>query len=173
MMSLTRSLAAIFTRDLATLRMEIEAYSNERDLWRVVPGIANPGGTLALHLAGNLRHFLGAVLGATGYRRDRAAEFAAREVPREELLRHIDEAIAAVTRTLGEDGLSDADMDKEYPEPVAGMRLTTGDFLVHLVDHTGYHLGQIDYHRRILTGGAPLGGAVSPTRLWSAEKPAG
>ena len=173
MMSLTRSLAAIFARDLATLRMEVEAYPNERDLWRVVPGIANSGGTLALHLAGNLRHFIGTVLGATGYRRDREAEFASREVSRAELVQHIDDAIAVILRTLGEGGVSDADMDKEYPDLVAGVRLTTGDFLVHLVAHTAYHLGQVDYHRRMVTGGAPLGGAVSPTRLWSAEKPAG
>jgi hypothetical protein len=171
MMSLSHSLAAIFARDLATLRMEIEAYPAEPDLWRLVSGIANSGGTLALHLAGNLQHFVGAVLGGSGYRRNREAEFGDRGVPREQILQEIDAAIAAVTRTL--EGLDPARLDTEFPELVAGVRLNTADFLVHLAVHLGYHLGQVDYHRRIATGGKPLGGAVSPTRLWSAAAPPG
>ena len=168
MMSLTASLAAIFARELGTLRLEVEAYSADADLWRVVPGIANSGGTLALHLAGNLQHFIGAILGGSGYHRNREAEFEARNVPREQVLQGIDQAIAAVRRTLA--GLSDAELDHEYPEPVAGVRLNTGDFLIHLASHLAYHLGQVDYHRRIVTAGGPLGASVSPTRLWSAEK---
>jgi hypothetical protein len=105
---ITSAIAAILARDQRALRREIEAYADERDLWRVVPGITNCGGTLALHLAGNLQHFVGAVLGGTGYARDRAAEFARRDVPQSELLRGIDEAIATVERilpALGDDAL--------------------------------------------------------------------
>ena len=168
MMSLAASLGAIFARELATLRMEVEAYPQEADLWRLVPGISNPGGTLALHLAGNLHHFIEAVLGGSGYRRDREYEFQARDVPRADLLRRIDETMAAVRKTL--EGLSEAQLGQEYPLEVAGVRLMTGDFLMHLASHFSYHLGQMDYHRRITTGGSPLGGAVSPTRLWSAKQ---
>ena len=171
MMSLPESLAAIYARELATLRMEVEAYPSDRDLWRLVPGIANPGGTLALHLAGNLQHFIGAILGGTGYRRDRTAESADRDLPRDVVLQRIDQAAAVVPRTLGR--LTPADLEGEYPEPVAGVRVNTADFLIHLSAHLSYHLGQLDYHRRIVTGGAALGGAVSPTRLWSAIRPAG
>lgn len=170
MMSLTASLSAILARDLETLRMEVEAYRAEADLWRTEPGIANSGGTLALHLAGNLQHFIGAVLGGSGYQRNRDAEFQDRNVPRGQVLQRIDRAIVAVKQVLG--GLSDVALDAPFPDLVAGMRVNTGDFLVHLVSHTGYHLGQVDYHRRMVTGGSPLGGAVSPTRLWSAERPA-
>lgn len=171
MIALSQSLAAIFARDLASLRMEIEAYPADGDLWRLAPGIANPGGTLALHLAGNLQHFIGAILGGTGYRRNRDAEFGDRDVPREQIVREIDAAIAAVTRTL--EALGPAALEAEYPEPVAGVRVNTADFLVHLAVHLGYHLGQVDYHRRMVTGGKPLGGAVSPTRLGSAVRDAG
>lgn len=169
MMSLADSLAAIFARELATLHMEVEAYPTDQDLWRTAPGIANPGGTLALHLAGNLQHFIGAILGGSGYRRNRDAEFGDKSVPRQVILERIEEASRVVPQTVA--GLGSGELDAEYPEPVAGVRLNTGDFLVHLAAHLSYHLGQLDYHRRIVTGGAPLGGAVSPTRLWSAVKP--
>lgn len=160
------SLAAIFVRELNTLRMEIEAYPSDADLWRVVPGISNSGGTLALHLAGNLLHFFGAVLGKSGYRRDRDAEFASRDVSRAELIRQVEAASAVVQGTLQQ--LDPADLERTYPEPVAKVRVKTGDFLTHLASHLAYHLGQVNYHRRILTGGAPLSGALSPTRLASA-----
>jgi hypothetical protein len=166
MMSLADSLAAIFARELATLRMEVEAYPSDSDLWRTVPGITNPGGNLALHCAGNLQHFIGAILGGSGYRRNRDAEFGDKSVPRAVILEHIDEASRVVPKTIA--GLGAEVLEAEYPEPVAGVRLNTADFLMHLAAHLNYHLGQLDYHRRIVTGGGPLGGTVSPTRLWSA-----
>src|SRR3989442_9068567 len=97
----TTCIAAILRRDLGALRREIEAYADDRDLWRVAPGISNCAGTLALHLAGNIQFFIGAVLGGTGYVRDRDAEFARRDIPRAELLREIDAALAAVERGMG------------------------------------------------------------------------
>lgn len=168
MMSYPDSLAAVYARELATLRMEVEAYPSDADLWKLVPGIANSGGTLALHLAGNLQHFIGAVLAGNGYRRNRDAEFGDRDVPRAVILQHIDAAIGIVPKTIA--GLGPDVLDAEYPDPVAGVRLNTADFLLHLLSHLSYHLGQLDYHRRIVSGGAPLGGVVSPARLWSAVK---
>lgn len=149
---LTHWLGGILARDLRALRREIEAYPEERDIWRVAPGISNSGGNLALHLAGNLRHFIGAVLGSTGYRRDRDAEFNRRDVPRAELLREIDAALAEVERGLAR--LSEADLARPYPQRLGSSTVTTGDFLLHLTAHLTYHLGQVDYHRRILTGQA-------------------
>jgi len=168
-MSFPDSLAAIYARELTTLRLEVEAYPSEADLWKLVPGIANCGGSLALHLAGNLLHFIGANLGGTGYRRNRDAEFGDRDVPRAVMLQHIDDAIRVVPKTVA--GLGPEVLDADYPDLVAGVRLNTADFLLHLACHLDYHLGQLDYHRRIVTGGAPLGGVVAPTRLWSAVKP--
>lgn len=167
MTTLTDTLAAIFTRELTTLRLEIEAYPSEADLWRTAPGISNSGGTLALHLTGNLQHFIGGVLGQSGYVRNRDAEFGSRNVRREELLRQVDATIAAVGAALR--GLDPARLQESYPFPVANVRLATGDFLTHLACHLGYHLGQLDYHRRLTTGGEPLSGALSPTRLASAR----
>lgn len=166
MTSLSDSLEAILVRELTTLRMEIEAYPSDAALWQVAPGIANSGGTLALHLAGNLQHFIGTVLGRSGYLCNRDAEFASRGVSRVELVGQINATIGVVERTLR--GLSAQRLQDLYPEPVAKMRVNTGDFLTHLASHLSYHLGQLDYHRRITTGGGPLSGALSPTRLRSA-----
>jgi len=159
-------IGGIIRRELVSLRKEVEAYPSDADLWRPVPGISNSGGTLALHLAGNLRHFIGGVLGGSGYRRDRDAEFATRDLSRADLVREIDDAIAAIDATFT--GLTDAVLPDDYPEKVANVRLKTGDFLMHLGSHLAYHLGQIDYHRRMATGSNVTVGTVSPTRLASA-----
>ncbi|MDM7922287.1 MAG: DinB family protein [Pyrinomonadaceae bacterium] len=142
-------LAELYERDLGTLKAEIEKYENEADLWRVAGDIANSGGNLCLHIAGNLQHFFGAVLGGTGYVRDRDAEFARKEVPREELLREVDAALASVLATL--EKLTDADLTKNYPIEVFGRPMTTEYFIVHLATHLTYHLGQINYHRRLIS----------------------
>jgi uncharacterized damage-inducible protein DinB len=126
---------------------------------------------LALHLAGNLQHYIGARLGGTSYVRDRDAEFARRNVPRAEIVRELDRAAAAVDTTLAK--LNENTLTQTYPDQVAGMTFTTGEWLMHLAIHLGYHLGQIDYHRRIVTGDATTVDAVSvkelpsPTRISS------
>jgi hypothetical protein len=160
-------LAAILDRDLATLRREIEAYPEEADLWREVPGIANVGGTLALHLAGNLQHYFGARLADTGYVRDRPAEFSRRKVPRAELVREIEAARAAVKAASTR--LTAAQLTADFPEIIGGSRVQTGDYLVHLAVHFAYHLGQLDYHRRVATGMNTSVGAVRPVELSSAR----
>ena len=156
-------ITTVITRELKALRREIETYPSEDDLWEVRPGITNPGGNLALHLAGNLQYYFGNVLGKNGYARNRDAEFGSKDVPREELLQEIDNAIAAV-----EDGMSrisDADLAKPYPEPVGGVSSSTGAFLAHFATHLAYHLGQVDYHRRLLTGEGKTVKAMALTEL--------
>ena len=165
-----RALGSILERDLQTLRREIEAYPDERSLWQQVPGIINTAGTLVLHLTGNLQHYLGARLGGTGYRRDRPAEFTRRDVPRAELLREIDAARSAVRAGLAD--LSDARLSADYPETIAGLGVATGEYLLHLSTHFAYHLGQLDYHRRVVTGNESGVGAMRPAEL-STARPTG
>ncbi len=156
-------IAVILLRDIRTLRRELEAYADERQLWAEPPGITNSGGTLALHLVGNLRHFIGARLGGTRYLRDRPAEFARRDVPRAELLAEIAALEGEVTRAFA--GLDSARLEDTFPEEIAGLRLPTGQYLVHLVAHFTFHLGQLDYHRRVVTGQPAGVGAVRPAEL--------
>jgi hypothetical protein len=164
-MTLVSSMAAIFDRDLRALKREVEAFPDERALWTRVPGVSNVAGTLVLHLAGNLQHYIGAVLGGTGYIRDRPAEFGRRDVPRSELLREIEAARAAVARALS----GTINVDGEFPETIAGKRVQTGDYLVHLATHFAYHLGQLDYHRRFVTGHDQGIDAMRPIELSSAR----
>jgi uncharacterized damage-inducible protein DinB len=158
-------IATVMTRELNALRREVEAYASDADLWRTVPGIANSGGNLVLHLAGNIQYFLGTVLGGTGYVRYRDAEFGSRDVPRADLLREIDGALAAVQTGLAR--VNDADLKKPFPETVGGVTPTTGAFLAHLAVHLAYHLGQVDYHRRIVTGEGVTVGALPVGELLS------
>jgi hypothetical protein len=166
---LLADVAAILDRDLRTLAREVEAYPDERDLWRLPPGVPNSGGTLALHLAGNIRHYLGARIAGTGYVRDRPAEFAKRNVPRAELLEQIEAARAAV-RAAAAAGVR---VDADFPEIITGARIETGDYLVHLCSHFAFHLGQLDYHRRLVTGDPKGVQAVRPDELGTARPVAG
>lgn len=125
-------------------------------------GIDNSAGTLALHIAGNLQALVGAALGATGYVRDRDAEFSRRDVPRAEILAELEAAQTALR--AGFEGLHDDAMAGDYPIEVGG-RHEVGQMVVHLATHLTYHLGQIDYHRRILTGADAVPGMVSPREV--------
>lgn len=146
---LTSVLIELYGRDLEKLKTEIELYSNEADLWKTSGEIANSGGNLTLHLIGNLKHFIGAVLGGSGFVRDRDAEFSTDGVSRDELLVEMDAASSVVKTTL--EKLTDEDLAKTYPIEVFGHPMTTEFFLIHLTTHLSYHLGQINYHRRLLS----------------------
>jgi uncharacterized damage-inducible protein DinB len=146
-------------RDLAAVQRELLAYPDDESPWQVVPGIANSGGTLALHLAGNLRHFVGATLGGTGYRRDRDAEFNERSLTRDALSAQLGDAMAQTAATLR--ALDANRLGDDFPVVMGnGVTLRIDVMLVHLVAHTSYHLGQIDYHRRMTTGDSATVGAL-------------
>lgn len=146
---LTTILTEVFDRDLGKLNAEIEQF-DEADLWKITDGISNSAGNLCLHLTGNLNHFIGAVLGNSGYVRDRNTEFLSKGVPTQTLLGSIDSTSNVVKNTIA--GLSDADLAANYPIEVFGEPMSTGHFLTHLATHLNYHLGQINYLRRFLTG---------------------
>jgi uncharacterized damage-inducible protein DinB len=154
----TAAVSRLINRELASLRDELLAYPHEADLWQLPKGLPNSAGTLALHLVGNLRFYIGTQLGATGYVRDRDAEFARRNVPRAEIVRSIETAADEVTRTLAT--LDPAQLEKPFPVEVGGNRMQTGLFLQHLASHLAYHLGQVDFHRRIVTGNSVSVGAM-------------
>jgi uncharacterized damage-inducible protein DinB len=140
----------LLTRDLDKLKREIEAYEEEALLWEISEGIANSAGNLCLHLLGNLNTYVGSMLGNTGYIRNRPAEFSQKNVPRAILLEEIDKLGIIINQALL--SLPDQALKDTYPDQVLGVPMSTAHFLGHLAGHLNYHLGQINYHRRILTG---------------------
>jgi uncharacterized damage-inducible protein DinB len=143
-------LRTILLRDLDALVRELEAYPDEADIWAMPEGVPNSAGTLALHMAGNLHHYIGAAIGGAAYVRDRDAEFGDRDVPRAVILEKIAAARQAIDATLSD--LDAASLAAPFPGELPFGELRTGRFLTHLAVHCGYHLGQVDYHRRIVTG---------------------
>ncbi len=134
----------MFERDLTKLKDELNAYESEEKLWAVADGISNCAGNLALHLIGNLNHFIGSILGNTGYVRNRDAEFSLKNIARVDILADIDKTKDVVTRTLI--GLTDVQLEEIFPS----QQKDVAYFLVHLATHLNYHLGQINYHRRLV-----------------------
>jgi uncharacterized damage-inducible protein DinB len=142
------SLSKVFEKDLNSLFQEINAYQNEDDLWKMAEGISNSAGNLCLHIQGNLLTYIGAEIGQSGYVRNRPLEFSDK-VSKENLLKGIKHTKEVVVKTL--QNMDEGTLSSIYPIAVFGdEKMQTSYFLVHLVGHLNYHLGQINYHRRIL-----------------------
>jgi hypothetical protein len=143
-----RNIKKLFDRDLKKLRTEIESYKNEEKIWYVEKEIKNSGGNLCLHLIGNLNTYIGVEIGKTNYVRNRELEFSLKDIPKKELLVKIDETIKVVEHSLNK--LTESELNEEYPILIFTEKTSIEYFLVHLATHLTYHLGQINYHRRLL-----------------------
>jgi len=142
------SLKKLFDRDLDRLKNELSGYKKESNLWEIKKDIKNSGGNLSLHILGNLNYYIGAVLGGNGYVRDRDAEFVIKDFPVSVLLNDIDKVKTTIYNTL--EGLSEEELVENFPINVFGYDMTKLFFLMHLHSHLTYHLGQINYHRRLI-----------------------
>ncbi len=142
------ALKELFHRDLTTLRDEIALYKEEDNLWKVNNTISNSGGNLCLHIIGNLKNYIGNGLANTNYVRDREFEFSSKGVPRAKMYQELDETISIVNK--GFDCLTEAQLDGYFPLLIWEEKKETLFTLMHLHGHLTYHLGQINYHRRIL-----------------------
>jgi hypothetical protein len=151
---LANELASLFARDLSRLIQELHAFPDTAALWKIAPGVSNAAGTLALHLEGNLREYIGRQLGRMPFDRDRPREFSERGVSQSELIERLEAVNASIPPVIA--ALSDAELDARYPEPVLGIPMPTRQFLIHLAGHLNYHLGQVDYLRRFVTGNGAI-----------------
>ncbi len=145
---ITDTLLILFRRDLEKLKSEIQLYQNENNIWLVAENISNSAGNLSLHLVGNLNAYIGTEIGNTGYVRHRDQEFSKKDVPREELVREIDNTLQMINEVLSE--FPSSKLEDPFPKEVFGFPMTYEYFLTHLAVHLGYHLGQVNYHRRLL-----------------------
>jgi uncharacterized damage-inducible protein DinB len=148
MFIILETLLKLFDRDLQRLEEEINLYQSEEALWSMSGEIKNPAGNLCLHLCGNLQHYIGANLGRTSYVRKRDNEFAAKGISKADLIAEVQKTKQVVREAL--ETLKPSILESEYPEKVFDYPMTTAYFLIHLNSHLNYHLGQINYHRRLI-----------------------
>ena len=148
-MNLGIEIAALFQRDLLRIAQEIQQFPDDAALWKTAPGVQNSAGNLILHLEGNLREYIGRQLGGAAYSRSRKQEFAGANLTRAELRGRIESLSGTIPGIIST--LSAPDLEKSYPQQVFGDPISTAQFLVHLHGHFNYHLGQLDYLRRVLT----------------------
>ena len=142
------TLLIIFERDLNKLKTEI-SYKDEKNMWLVEGAISNSAGNLCVHLIGSLNHFIGAILGGTGYIRERDKEFSVKEISREKLVSDIEDLLVLVKRVISK--LTKDDFEKKFPIKFGEQEFTTESFFISIAaPHLAYHLGQINYHRRLL-----------------------
>ena len=141
-------LQSLFTRDLKKLHAEIKLYEKEENIWKTDGKIINSAGNLCLHLVGNLNTYIGKEIGKTDYVRNRNLEFSLKNIPRAELLHKIDDTIFVVNTAL--DKMDENDLAIEYPVLVFEEKTSTAYLLMHLATHLTYHLGQVNYHRRLI-----------------------
>ncbi len=158
----------VMTRELEAFAREVELFPDDDALWRTVPGVANSAGNLALHVCGNLKHFVGAVLGGSAYARDREAEFATRSGRREDVARQVRETAGVVSTVLAR--VPRGVLEAPYPEPHDGVQPRCDTFLLHLCVHLAFHLGQAGYLRRALTADARTSGALSLAALAAPDR---
>jgi Protein of unknown function (DUF1572) len=153
----------LYLREIATLERELDLYPDEASVWTELPGLPNPAGNLVLHLAGSLQHFFGATFGKTGYQRNRDAEFSKRNVSRSDLKHELSRArqgVIAAFEQLTEDRLAEV-----FPVQFADVPFSTRLTLLQFLSHLAYHLGQIDYHRRAVTGNSASANAIAASDL--------
>ncbi|PAC33225.1 DinB family protein [Flectobacillus sp. BAB-3569] len=141
-------LIQLFERDLQKLKAEIVQYSQEENIWAIVPEINNSAGNLVLHLVGNLNTYIGAEIGKTGYIRNRPLEFSQKGLSKKELVNKISDTLDVIKESLN--NLPEEALEEIYPQLVFEQKTSTGYLLTHLTTHLTYHLGQINYHRRLL-----------------------
>lgn len=145
---LNNLLANFYERDLRKLIDEVNQYKNEADLWKTAGEIKNSGGNLALHIAGGLNHYIGATLAHTGYVRNRDLEFSQKGVERKQIVAQLEALIPTVKQTLN--AFTKEQMEAEFPVMFDGAKNSNSYVLTQLLIHLNYHLGQVNYLRRML-----------------------
>ena len=150
MATLTSDLATIISRDLRSFEQELELFADDASIWQTMPGVTNSAGNLALHLSGNLQHFVGATIGQTGYVRNRPVEFGTNSGTRADVIAELQKAGAVVRAVLPT--ITDAQLEGRFPGQMGPVELPMRIALVQLAAHVAFHLGQAGYLRRMLTG---------------------
>ena len=141
---LNNILASFYERDIRKLVEEVNMFGNEADLWWTRGTVKNSAGNLVLHIIGGLNHLIGATLAQSGYIRDRDSEFTSKNVERKALVAGLEELIPMINHTLIQ-----VDPDDDYPIFFDDAKRSNSYVLTQLLLHLNYHLGQVNYLRRM------------------------
>jgi uncharacterized damage-inducible protein DinB len=141
-------ITSLFEKDINKLIEEIGLFKSEEDIWKIKEGVSNSAGNLSLHLVGNLNHFIGATLGNSGYVRERDKEFSEKNIPRTQLIEALNSTVSVIKQTLA--ALPEEDLKKDFPVAINQKIISTEYMLVYLLNHFNYHLGQVNYLRRLI-----------------------
>lgn len=125
------------------------AQLSDDQVWqRPAPGL-NSIGNLVLHLAGNVRQWLVAGLTGVADTRNRPAEFAERgPIPRDDLLRSLEQTLHEATGTLARQSAADL----LRPRKIQGFDVTGLGALFSSVPHFRGHTQEIIHMTRMLLG---------------------
>ena len=141
------NIADLYERDLSKLVEELNLFKKEKNIWKTKGDVKNSAGNLTLHLLGNLNHFIGRTLAHTDFIRKREDEFSLKDIPREKLISQIESLKKLIKDTLQK--LPDEELKKEFPMKIGDHVFTTETLLIFLLAHLNYHLGQVNYLRRM------------------------
>ena len=145
---LNSTLTNFYERDIRRLIEEINLFNDEGNLWKTEGTIKNSSGNLVLHIVGGTNYLIGTMLAKTGYIRNRDQEFIIKDVPRNELVAQLEELMLMINKTLST--FDDERMEAEYPIMFDDMKVPNSYVLIRLAIHLNYHLGQVNYLRRVL-----------------------
>jgi hypothetical protein len=145
---ITIVLIELYKRELEKLKLEILSYESDELLWKQFEGTV-PAGNICLYLTGNLQHYIGNIVGDSGYIRNKEAEMKARNLSRERLTEEIDATRNTVVNTLEE--VSKTDLQKIFPTNEFEEPVTTEYYLIHLLKNFSFYFGQIKYHHQLVS----------------------
>lgn len=128
------------------LRTCVESLTDDQVWWRANEA-SNSIGNLLLHLNGNVTQWLVASFNRWDDKRDRPAEFSARDgIPASELLQRLSATIDEAARVL--ERLTAEEMLAKYE--IQGYHVRGLDAVYQVVEHFGLHYGQIVYVTKLL-----------------------
>lgn len=146
---ITTVLIDLYSREIERLKTEITAFEADELLWKQPDAQIPAAGNTCLFIAGTLQHFIGNMIGDSGYIRNKEAEMKARNLSRERLIEEVDNTKRVVVDTLEQ--VTKADLQKVFPTKEFEEDVTTEYYLIHLLKNLSFHIGQIAILRSLVS----------------------
>jgi uncharacterized damage-inducible protein DinB len=146
---ITTVLIDLYSREIEKLKNEVLAFESDDLIWRTPDTQVISAGNQCLYIAGSLQHYIGNIIGDSGYIRNKEAEMKAKNISRERLLEEIENMRQVVVDTLEQ--VSKTELQKQFPTNEFEEPVSTEFFLIHLLRKLSYHLGQISLLRQLVS----------------------